>query len=164
MDRADSIRRLKEEAAIPKEKKVYRIPKVSEKRKQKIAQQKANEGDNGLDLWFEARRKEMTGRCCLCNGKSEKNNDETYRRSIHHLLEKRPAMFPSVALHEDNWLEVCFWGNACHTNIHSGTITMELLRDSAEWDIIATKFKKIYPFIAENERENIPEILLKEIS
>jgi hypothetical protein len=105
----------------------------------------------------------MTGRCALCGGKTEKHSDEHYRRSIHHIFEKRPTMFPSVALHPDNFLEVCFWGNSCHTNIHNGIITWELLKDSLEWEIIVRKFKKIYPFIHPNEHKNIPELLLKEL-
>lgn len=138
------------------------IPKVSAKRKEKL-KLLAND-ENSLDKWFEERRKEMTGRCALCNSKTEKDNDETYRRSIHHLFDKRPSMFPSVALHEDNFLEVCFWGNSCHQNIHNRTITWSLLHDSKEWNLIVYKFKKIYPFMAENEKRNLPEILLNEIN
>ena len=87
--------------AVAKPKKP--IKKVSDKRKTELAEGK---GDDALDKWFEERRVEMTGRCVLCNGKTEKNNNETYRRSIHHLLDKRPSMFPSVAIHPDNWLEL----------------------------------------------------------
>lgn len=138
------------------------IPKVSKKRQEALLEDKKS-GDSKLDQWFEERRKEMTGRCALCSGKTEKANDETYRRSIHHLFDKRKTMFPSIACHPDNFLEVCFWGNSCHQNIHNGNISWQLLADSAEWKIIVTKFKKIYPFIAESERKNIPEQLLKEI-
>lgn len=145
-----------------KEKKTYYIPKVSKKKQEEMAANKEGRGE--MDEWFGARRKEMTGECVLCSGKTEKDNDETFKRSIHHILEKRPTMFPSVAKHPDNWLEVCFFGNSCHTNLHNGTITMELLRDSAEWKIIVDKFKKIYPYIAEAEKKNIPELLLKELS
>lgn len=145
------------------QKKSYSIPKKSVKRMAKEKEQYSNGSDNALDLWFEARRKEMTGKCVLCGGKTQKKDDATYRHSIHHLFDKRPAMFPSVACHEDNWLELCYYGNSCHTNIHNRKITWELLRDSAEWEIIVRKFKNIYPYIAENERKNIPEILLKEL-
>lgn len=141
--------------AVAKEKKPMK--KVSDK---KAAEINGAKGDNALDLWFEARRKEMKGKCVICGGKTEKDNNDTYRRSIHHLFEKRPTMFPSVATHPDNGLEVCFWGNSCHTNLHNGTITWELLHDSAEWEMIVSKFKKIYPFIAESERKNIHPLLL----
>jgi hypothetical protein len=145
--------------AVKKEKKP--LKKVSDK---KAAEKSSAKGDDALDLWFEARRKEMTGRCVLCNGKSEKSSDEHYRKSIHHLLDKKPTLFPSVSCHEDNWLELCFFGNSCHTNIHNRTITWELLFDSAEWELIVSKFRKIYPFIAENERKNIHPLLLKELT
>jgi hypothetical protein len=155
----EDIRRIKDEAANPKPKKIYVIPKQSVKKKAKIEALKAS-GDSILDKWFEARRKEMTGRCALCNGMTEKHNDETYRRSIHHLFDKRRNMFPSIATHEDNWLEVCFFGNSCHTNIHNGTISWSMLRDSAGWSVIVEKFKKVYMYIAEEERRNIPEVFL----
>ena len=145
------------------EKKTYRLNKVSPKRAAKIEAQKAS-GDSILDLWFEARRKEMTERCALCSGPTEKHNDETYRRSIHHLFDKRPTMFPSVATHEDNWLEVCFFGNSCHTNIHNGTISWQLLRDSAEWSMILEKFLKVYPYIAPEERSRVPDVFLPYIN
>jgi len=143
------------------EKKVYTIPKVSEKKTKEIAGNK--DADAALDQWFEDRRKEMTGVCQLCGGRSERNNDETFRNSIHHLFEKRDSMFPSVKLHPQNWIEVCFYGNSCHTNIHNGTITWELLHDSKEWEIIVEKFKRIYPYMADSEHKNIHPLLLKEL-
>lgn len=148
--------------SFKKEKKP--IPKISKAKAaaDKIAKEAG--GDDVLDRWFEERRLEMTGRCVLCNGKTEKNNDETYRRSIHHLLDKKPALFPSVSCHPDNWLELCFYGNSCHQNIHNRTITWELLHDSSEWKMIVDKFKNIYPFIAESERKNIHPLLLKELN
>lgn len=146
-----------------KPKRFYTIPKQSKKKAAEIKAAKEAGSDDALDVWFEERRKEMTGRCCLCSGKSEKHNDNTYRRSIHHLFDKRPTMFPSVATHPDNWLELCHFGNSCHDNIHNLTITMELLHDSAEWPMIVEKFKKVYPFIAESETKNVHELLLKEL-
>jgi hypothetical protein len=145
--------------AVAKTKKP--LKKVSDKKAAENKEQRAAGSDDALDKWFESRRNEMKGKCVLCGGKSEKNNDATYRNSIHHIFEKRPAMFPSVSTHDDNWLELCYYGNSCHTNIHNLTITMDLLHDSAEWQIIVTKFKKIYPFIAETERKNIHPLLLE---
>lgn len=145
------------------EKKKSTINKVSPKRQAKLDEQNAYGGDSALDLWFEARRKEMKGYCVICGGPTEKKHDNTYRRSIHHLFDKKPTLFPSVSCHPDNWLEVCYYGNSCHTNLHNKTITWELLHDSLEWKIIVDKFKKIYPFIAESERKNIQPLLLKEL-
>lgn len=40
-------------------------------------------------------------------------------------------------------------------------ITWEFLADSKEFEVMAEKFKKIYPYIPDNEKKNIPEQLLK---
>src|SRR5260221_8843841 len=138
----------------PVEKKPQYIRKKSLKREQQGKEQKEKGTDNSLDLWFEAKRKQMTGKCFLCGGKSEKANDETYRRSIHHILEKRKNMFHSVSNHEDNWLEVCFFENSCQQNIHGGKINWELLKDSKEWEVIQEKLLALLPMVAENEKKN----------
>lgn len=118
--------------------------------------------DIELEAWFMDRRDEMTGKCCLCGGRTQKNDDETYRNSIHHLFEKRPIMFPSVKTHPDNWLELCFYGNSCHTNIHNGRITWQLLLDSAERGMILYKVEKVMPFIQEVNK--IPDCLLETLN
>jgi hypothetical protein len=77
---------------------------------------------------------------------------------------RKREMMLRTGTHEDNWLELCFYGNSCHAGIHNGTITWELLHDSAEWSMIVGKFLKIYPYIAEGERKNIHPLLLKELT
>lgn len=144
-----------------KPKKAYEGPKaVSDKKKAELAEvRKAREegGDPGLAKWFPDRRLEMTGRCCLCQGKTLKYDDENYSKCLHHLFEK--SLFPSVATHPDNCIGVCFYGNSCHVNLHNGTITWELLIDSAEWPMILEKVRKIVPYIAASERRRIPEAI-----
>lgn len=140
----------KEAVAKPKK----QLKKKSDKKIQEERLAKENGSDNSLDRWFEERRGEMTGRCCLCGGKTEKHNDKTYRNSIHHLLDKRKSMFPSLALHPNNFLEVCFYGNSCHTNIHNGLITFELLHDSKEWLLVEKKLKILLPLCTEKEKQN----------
>lgn len=143
--------------------------KIKETKEQKplkkISDKKAKEirGDDksDLDKWFEERRAEMTGKCLFCQGKTEKDNDDTYKFSIAHLLPKRKNMFPSVACHPFNFLELCYYGNSCHSNFDNGIITWEFLADSKEFEVIAEKFKKIYPFITESEKRNLPEPLIK---
>ena len=130
------------------------LPKKSPKKIKEEAAQKEAGTESALDRWFEDRRQEMTGRCALCNSKSEKDNNDTYRRSIHHLLDKRKTMFPSLAVHPDNFLEVCFYGNSCHQNIHNGTISWELLYDSKEWGIIRDKLLILLPLCTMEERKN----------
>lgn len=132
------------------------LKKISDKKKKELA----GESKSDLDNWFEERRKEMTGVCLFCGGKTERDNDDTFKNSIGHLLPKRKNMFPSIACHPDNWIELCFYGNSCHTNFDNGIITWEFLADSKEFEVIAAKFKKIYPYIPETERKNIPDVLL----
>lgn len=118
-----------------------------------------------MDKWFNERRKEMTGRCVICGGKTEKYNDKTFKRSIAHLLPKRKNQFPSVATDVNNWVELCFFGNSHHTNFDNNILTLNDIKENypKAWNIIMEKFLKILPNIATNEKRNIPSILLNEI-
>jgi len=151
-------------ARAGKPKKVYEGPKaVSDKKKAELAEEKKEReegGDPTVEQWFQERRVEMTGKCVFCGGKTEKWNDELFRASLHHLFEKNNNMFPSVKTHPDNCVEVCHFGNSCHQNIHNGTITWELMIDSAEWPLILEKVRKVVPFIAQAERRRIPACLM----
>lgn len=117
-------------------------------------------------IWFEKKRTEMTGVCLICEGKTSKHEDKNYKRSIAHLLAKKPGLFPSVATHEDNWIELCFWSPSCHTNFDQSTITFSIIKEKypKAWEVIVEKFKRIFPNIAGNEIKNLPDILLKELS
>src|SRR5690348_2912633 len=107
----------------PKEKTVYKLKTVSDKKKKELA----GESKSDLDNWFEERRKEMTGTCLFCGGKTERDNDDTFKFSIAHLLAKRKNMFPNIACHPDNWIELCHYSNSCHSNFDNGIITWEFL-------------------------------------
>lgn len=135
--------------AVAKPKKY--LKKVSDKR---ADENKKKDGDTELDKWFVAKRKQCKGVCFLCGGSTLKNNDAEYRRSIHHLLDKRKGMFPSVSTHEDNWIEVCYYGNSCHTQIHNGKITWEFIFDSKEGEIIKEKLFNVLPMVAPEERKH----------
>lgn len=151
-------------AGRPRIEKVKKpLRRISDKRAAQIAEEKKmrDNGNTPMDVWFNQRRVELTGKCLFCGGRTEKNNDSTFKRSIAHLLAKKTGMFPSVSMHPDNFLELCFWGNSCHTNFDNGIITWEFLKDSDEWGVIAEKFKKIYPCIAQPEIKNIPSVLLE---
>lgn len=108
--------------------------------------------------WFNERRKEMTGTCKHCGGATLKNNEKTFYFCIAHILPK--AYFPSVSTHPDNWIELCFYGNSCHTNLDNYILD---LTDLNCWDEVVTKFAKIYPSIAPQERRRIPSCLLQYI-
>jgi len=133
------------------------IAKVSKKR---LAEDKAaKEGgtDNEMDKFFSSQRRKMTGRCLFCNGRTNRDNEDTFHFCIAHLLPKRPidkGGFPSVGTNEDNWIELCFYGNSCHTNFDNGKITWEFLRDSKEWDIIKEKLLNVLPLVAIEERKH----------
>lgn len=165
----EQIRKLKEQALIPKPKKNYVIPKKSAKKiKQDIL---AKGDDNSLDLWFEERKKDLTGKCKHCGGKTwvasdlvvsedvYRNDKEFYRHCIAHILPK--AYFPSVATHPLNFIELCFWGKNCHGNMDNKILD---LTEMNCWDEIIEKFVAIYPFIDKKERRKIPEVLTNYIN
>jgi hypothetical protein len=98
----------------------------------------------------------MTGVCMNCGGKTCADNDKEYKRSVAHILPK--AYFKSVATHPDNFLELCFYGNSCHTNFDNKML--DLIEMNC-FDTIIEKFTKIYPAIAQEEKRRIPSILIE---
>lgn len=155
------LRQLKEDRDKPKEKAVYRIPKISKKRAAKIEVEKELNKANGggeLQRWFNERRREMTGFCHHCNSASCKNDDNYFKFSIGHILPK--ALFPSVKTHPKNFIELCFWNNSCHSQLDNNMLD---LIDMNCFDEIVTKFVAIYPDIDKKERKRIPEILMQYI-
>ncbi len=140
-----------------KQKKTYQIAKVSEKRRKKLAEQKFEGSDISMDDFFKSQRPRMVGKCSHCGKPSCKNDDKMFHFSIAHLLPK--AYVPSVATNENNWIELCFWGeNSCHSRLDAHMLD---LTDLNCWDEVVVKFQKMYPSIAPNERRRIPEVLLQ---
>jgi len=123
-----------------------------------MADREVTDRYNELDRWFKECRKEMKGICANCGGKSCRDDDKYYKFSIAHLLPK--AYFKSVATHPDNWVELCHFGNSCHTNFDNHMID---LIDLHCFDSVIEKFVKMYPYIAKEERRRIPSILLEYI-
>lgn len=141
MDRAENIRLLKEKAQEPKEKKVYRIPKVSKKRQEKTV-------TTELGSFFREQRKYMTGICqCGCGEPSQKKDDLYFSYCICHIFPK--SIFPSIATHELNWVERKFFGG-CHTNMDERSI--ERWVNFADWDDIKEKFAVLKNLITDEER------------
>lgn len=160
-DSADNIRRIKELAALPKQPKQRKpISKKSAKKIHQEAEEKKGKKDSSAEKerWFQERRREMTGKCSNCGKPSCKNSNEYFRFSIAHILAKRKSMFPSVATHPENWIELC---PDCHTNLDQCMID---LTDMSCWNEVVVKFQKIYPQVAKEERRRIPNILLKYIN
>ncbi len=133
-------------------KPVKPLKKVSDKRAAEIKEGKESGLDSTMDLFFQSLRKGMTGRCLFCNGSTNKQDDEKFHFSLAHLLPK--AIFKSVATNPDNIIELCFWGESCHTNFDNGKITWEFIKDSAEWSIIKEKLLLVLPLVSEEERKH----------
>lgn len=156
----DELRRIKESKFLPKQTK---IKKPIAKKSAKKLKQEANEkdtikvtGGSELDRWFQARRKEMQGRCLHCGEVTTKHQDNWYKCSIAHLLPKR--LFKSIATHPLNWIELCFWKNNCHGNFDNNILDITELNC---YDLVIERFIAMYPDIAPKERKYIPYSLLQ---
>lgn len=146
----ESIRKLKAEAALPKEKKYYSIRKVSVKKQAKLdAKKELRNGDDTLmENWFKARRKQMVGICqCGCGNKSQKNDDMYFRHSAAHIFPK--SKFLSIMYHPLNFVERAFFGG-CH-GVMDDT-SMDKWPNMADWDDIKEKFYTLAPLLTDEER------------
>lgn len=139
----------------PKEQKP--IAKLSEKKKAKQKEDKPKRDE--LQAWFKARVSEMKGVCQECGCKINKNNYAMAIMSVAHLLPKRNNMFPSVATHPENWIELCVT-NGCHGRYDTRWDDATKMKI---WPSVVEKFISIYPAIAENERKHLPEVLRQEV-
>lgn len=151
----------------PKEEKTFkRIAPKSQKKILREQQERESGRDTRMDKWFIEGREVMTGVCLFCGGKTEKENDVTYRNSEAHLFPKRKNMFPSIALHPENRIELCFFGNSCHTNFDNHIITFEDVKNNfpEAWKEIIRKTSILYPAMTEKEKNKVPQILLNEIN
>lgn len=141
------------------------IAKQSAKKKAEIAEQKVvgkPASKLELDVWFEERRKEMTGVCSECGGVTGKNDDKFYRHSIAHILPKRPSMFPSIATNNLNWVELCFWGNSCHSKFDS---SFEKAATMRIWPFAMKQTNILYPMLTPEEKARLRsiEVIAQEI-
>lgn len=160
--------------AVAKPKKP--LKQVSDKKRAEIAADKSKGCDSEIDLFYETMLKRCKGKCLFCNAPtkniklikienekwSKEANERAWEREqkkidkipIAHLLPKRSIKkggFPSVATHEDNWIELCW---QCHHSFDSGKITWIMLKDSKEWDIIKEKILNVLPVVAIEERKH----------
>jgi hypothetical protein len=163
----NELRQIREDRDKPKEKKIYFIPKVSAKRQQQIEVEgkirettkkmaKTVSGTAELNRWFEERRAEMTGFCKHCGGKTSKDSEQYYKFCIAHILPKR--IFKSVSTNPNNWVELCFFGKSCHTNLDNNMLD---IIDLNCFDLVIQRFVAMYPAIDAKERRYIPDVLLQ---
>lgn len=119
-----------------------------------LKEKKFTEGESEQELWFRMAAIELESNpiCMECQqwiGKS------FYRSATAHILPKRKDYgFPSIATHPLNKLFLCTI-NGCHDKTH----TWSTFATMKVWPLAVVAFKEMYPFIAESERKNIPEIL-----
>jgi hypothetical protein len=154
----EEIRKLKEEAGLPKPKKKYTIPKKSAK---KLAQEKKEKVDRGgedteLQKWFKARMKHMTGHCYECGARTETSIYQYAIHSICHILAKRKTVCPSVAYHPLNWVELC---PDHHAKFDSST--WEEIEKWGCWEEVRDRLIMVYPDLAEEEHRHFPESVKK---
>lgn len=116
------------------------------------------EGEKSLEDWFREGDRLATGKCRHCGGKSCKGDPLYYKHSQAHILPKR--LFPSVAAHPDNRIELCFWNNNCHGNFDNGILD---IIDLNCFDEVIEKFIGMYPAIDPKERRHIPDALIQYI-
>lgn len=140
-----------QDARVPKAKKpVTAIKPVSDKKaKQQAESKKAGDSDAVYQFFLE-QRPLMKNKCLFCGAPTEKKNDDTFHFSIAHLIAK--SVFPSVATHQDNWIELCYYEGSCHHQFDNARITWEMIYDSAEWPIIKDKLLRVLPAVAPQER------------
>ena len=146
----DNIRNIKESALLPKQKKIYRIPAVSKKKKARQREdcRKKCDEENSKENWFRTVREMLTGVCqCGCGNISQKYNNRYFRFSCCHIFPKKK--FKSVMLHPMNHVERAFFGG-CHTNMDDRSI--ELWPQMADWADIKKKFWVLSPLLTEKER------------
>lgn len=132
--------------AIPKPKKP--IAKISPKKAEQNKQLALSKGDGEVDLFFQSMRKRCKGKCLFCGSPTTYKNEELWRIAIAHLLAK--SKFKSVAVNENNWVELC-WD--CHTDFDNSKITWDMLYDSHEWLMLKEKLKLVLPLVAQEERK-----------
>lgn len=146
-------------------KKPTYIKRVSDKKKAQLATAKESGSDAAMDKWFDDQVAKMTGKCLFCGGVTKKDDPRLARFSAAHLFAKRKNKFPSIKLHPENGVELCFFGNSCHTNFDNHMITIEDVQYfyPAAWFVIVEKTKILYPLMTHEEQGRVPEILINEL-
>lgn len=134
----------------PKESVAKPKKSIAKKSAKKILEEKESKEANEMDMFFEDARKQMTGKCFICGGKTEKDNEKNYKCSIAHLFPK--SKFPSIATHPINRIELCYYGKSCHTNFDNRLLTFEYIKINTDWTIIVNKFRILSPLLTNGER------------
>lgn len=151
---AESIRRIKEDALLPKKKKVYFIPKVSKKRRQSDREEKEhrNGEDTEQQKWYKAIIASEDRVCWNCNADLSRLSRDEMFSCVAHVLPK--SIFPSVAMHHHNYMILGRYCN-CHGQYDSSwenASKMPIFKEAVDRFII------MEPDIS--ERSKIPDVFL----
>lgn len=153
----ENIRKIKEQAALPKPPKKYSIPKKSAKKIAKEAAEKQARGgdDSELVRWFKAKIKISSGYCSWCGCKVEKHIFNYAVMTVAHLLDKRDTVCPSVKTHPLNFIILC-------PDHHSqfDRMNWEERQTLGFWETIRDRLVYVYPDLAPAERRHFPESVL----
>ena len=145
----------------PKEKKQYRIPKVSARKKEKDEKERQARGggDTELQKWYKERQKQLTGQCCRCGDRYNSKDLKQAITATAHILPKRT--FASVATHPNNWIEFSAYCG-CHNWFDNYANWDEIIKDPIG-EIVIKNFIAMWPNISTKERHKISDSLLNYI-
>jgi len=154
---AESIRKLKEEALLPKKKKIYFMPKVS-KKKQKIDREERadrNGEDTDQQKWYKLTISSCDRVCWNCNADLSRLSRDEMFSCVAHVLPK--SIFPSVATHPDNYMILGRYCN-CHGQYDSSwenASKMPIFKEAID------RFVIMEPEVV--ERSKIPDVFINYI-
>lgn len=159
----EEIRKMKEQAGMPKVKKTYNIPKVSKKRAAQIEADKKSGtkpvGKLELDKWFHDIEKKHVkwfqgGGGCRCMECNAWIPAQFIRHASAHLLPKK--LFKSVATHELNYM---IYGGGC--GCHEKTHRVDKFIQMRTWPEAARRIKILIPLLPVDELRYISNQLLE---
>lgn len=131
----------------------HRASQKKEKNKPKVTTKKEQPEDPDLKTWFLNQIMIAPRNCEECGTSLKRWLNFMPFATIAHILPKRQSQFPEVATHPDNRMFFC---GDCHTNLDYGFFNPE---DMKSIDIMRERFRKIEPFIAEENKHKIPNYL-----
>jgi hypothetical protein len=148
--------KMKNGLSVPKEKNRYEIPKFSKKK----LQEKIDNASVSIakSEWFLDKISKMQGRCVNCGEPINKNNTAFAIMSVAHVLPKRKNKFPSVALNNINWVELCVT-KGCHDLYDRDWITASKMPFFSK---AANIIKQLYPILTDEEKNRVPEFILSQ--
>jgi len=157
----NELQRLKLYGKSVEKKKVYTIPKKSQKRIAKEKAEKEARGGNDTELqrWFKQKIKISSGFCSECGCNVEKNVFQYAVMTVAHLLPKRDNCCPSVKTHPLNFVILC---PDHHDQFDRASWEEKEMMGC--WNTIRDRLVMVYPDLAVEERRHFPESVLKFIN